>query len=116
MFLEKTEYGVVDVVRFPQRLSMSDAAIHRQALRDLVDAGRTRLVLDMSAVQSVDSSGLSVLVSAAKGARKADGDVVLFGLSGPVHALIELTRLHHVFEIFADLNAAVDRLSEAEAA
>lgn len=116
MFLEKTEYGAVDVVRFPHRLTMGDASIHRHALRDLVDAGRKHLVLDMGAVQSVDSSGLSVLVSAAQAARKADGDVVLLGLSGPVRSLIELTRLHHVFEIFADINAAIDYLSEAEAA
>jgi anti-sigma B factor antagonist len=116
MFLEKTEYGAVDVVRFPHRLTMGDAAMHRHALRDLVDSGRIHLVLDMSAVQSVDSSGLSVLVSAAQAARKADGDVVLLGLSGAVRSLIELTRLHHVFDIFTELNAAIDYFSEAEAA
>ncbi len=116
MLLEKTEYGAVDVVQFPHRLTMADAAMHRHALRDLVDTGRNHLVLDLSEVQFVDSSGLSVLVSAAQAARKTEGDVVLLGLSSPVRSLVELTRLHHVFKIFVDRRAAVDHMTEAVAA
>ena len=106
MFLEKTEVGSIDVIKLPNRMTMAGAAAQRHALRDLVDSGRNRLVIDMGNVEFVDSSGLSVLVSAVKAARASGGDVVLLDLSGPVRSLIELTRLHYVFEIFTDMRAA----------
>lgn len=116
MFLEKTEVGAIDVIKLPDRMTMAGAAAQRHALRDLVDSGRNRLVMDMVNVDFVDSSGLSVLVSAVKAARASGGDVVLLDLSGPVRSLVELTRLHYVFEIFTDLRAASNHLVSPVAA
>ena len=83
MFLQREDHGRVCVIRLPERLTMAHAAAHRHAIRDVVDGGHSRLVMDMSGVEFVDSSGLSVLVSALKAARNADGDVVI---SGPTPA------------------------------
>jgi anti-sigma B factor antagonist len=116
MNLFKTSVGTVDVIRLPERLTMADAADYRHAIRDLVDQGHTQLVMDMGRVDFVDSSGLSVLVSAIKAAREADGDVVLANLTPQVQALVELTRLHHLFEIFADRQSGVDYLDSQVAA
>jgi anti-sigma B factor antagonist len=116
MFLQKEEHGSVCVIRLPERLTMAHASSHRHALRDVVDGGHNRLVMDMSGVEFIDSSGLSVLVSALKAARSADGDVVIAGPTPEVQALIELTRLHHLFEIFADDSAAVQHLEHRDAA
>ena len=116
MKLVKTSSGAIDVIRLPARLSMADASDCRHAIRDLVDEGRTRLVMDMSQVEFVDSSGLSVLVSAIKAARAVGGDVVLSGLTPQVQALVELTRLHHLFEIFSDSQAGADYLDSRAAA
>jgi anti-sigma B factor antagonist len=95
---------------------MSNAPAYRHAIRDVIDGGRVRIVMDMTGVEFVDSSGLSVLISALKSARKVGGDVSLSGPSAEVQALIELTRLHHLFEIFADERAAVRSLGKQDAA
>ena len=72
--------------------------------------------MEMGRVEFVDSSGLSVLVSAVKAARSAGGDVVLSALTPQVQALVELTRLHHLFEIFADEASAISYLNTESAA
>ena len=64
----------VDIVRLPARLTMADAPGARKAIRQLVDAGRKHIVLDLARVTFVDSSGLSVLVSAREATRAAEGD------------------------------------------
>ncbi len=116
MLLQPKDHGPVCVIRLPQNLTMANAPAYRHAIRDVIDEGRDRLVMDMSDVAFVDSSGLSVLISALKAARKVGGDVALAGPSAEVQALIELTRLHHLFEIFADEPAAVRSLGERHAA
>jgi anti-sigma B factor antagonist len=116
MNLFKTSLGGADVIRLPERLTMANAADHRHAIRDLVDQGHARLVMELGQVEFVDSSGLSVLVSAMKAARAAGGEVVLANLTPQVQALVELTRLHHLFEIFADQQSGADYLDAQVAA
>ena len=116
MNISSTQHGNVDVVNIPQRLVMANAPSVRMDLLEMIARGRRHLVLDFSGVVFVDSSGLSVLVTALKAAHKANGSVVLLNLSDDVRALVELTRMHEVFQIFADEQAAIEQLSQEVAA
>jgi anti-sigma B factor antagonist len=115
MAMQFTTHGDIDVVTLPERLVMANAPEIRKQLQQRVNAGRKLLILDLGEASFVDSSGLSVLVSALKAVKKVGGEVVLLNLTDGVRALIELTRMHEVFEIFGDRDAAVSRL-EREAA
>lgn len=79
----------------------------------MIDAGRVRLVLDSSAVGFVDSTGLSVLVTAFKKARSGGGDVGLVGITDSARSLIELTRLQSAFAMFDDVDTAVAAIANA---
>ena len=116
MNISNQQHGNVDVVKLPQRLVMENAPAVRKDLLHLIDTGHQQLVLDLGEVAFVDSSGLSVLVSALKAANKNTGSVVLLNLTNDVRALIELTRMHEVFQIFADEQAAIDQLNQEVAA
>jgi len=116
MNISNNQYGSVDVVKLPQRLVMENCMAIRRDLLELIATGHRYLVLDLGKVAFVDSSGLSVLVSALKAANKNAGSVVLLNLTNDVRALIELTRMHEVFQIFADEQAAIDRLNQEVAA
>lgn len=116
MNLSSQTHGSVELVSLPPRLVMANAPEARTAIRDMVDSGRTRLILDLHAVQFVDSSGLSVLVSTLKAVQSHNGRVVLLSPSDSVRSLIELTRLHQVFEIFEDRDAAIHDLNGHEVA
>ncbi|MDS4026209.1 MAG: STAS domain-containing protein [Candidatus Contendobacter sp.] len=100
----------IDIVALAGRLVMADAPQIRQSLLTTVEQGNGKLILDLAQVSFMDSSGLSVLVSAFKAARAKGGDVALLHLNSTVRSLIELTRLQQVFPIFDDEATALARL------
>lgn len=116
MNISSYQQGSVHVVKLPQRLVMANAPSVRKELLEMIANDQRHLVLDLGEVAFVDSSGLSVLVSALKAAHKVSGSVVLLNLTDDVRALIELTRMHEVFQIFADETAAIEQLHQEIAA
>ena len=58
------------------------------------------VLIDLSEIQFLDSSGLGVLLSCLRHAKRGGGELKLCGLTRPVHVLFELVRMHRVFEIF----------------
>lgn len=113
MLLKRRAVGAVEVLTFPSRADAKVAGEARKELQELIDDGRVRLVFDLSGVGFVDSSGLSVLVTALKKTRSAGGDVALVGLTDPVRSLIELTRLQSAFAMFDDVDAAAAELAKS---
>jgi anti-anti-sigma factor len=83
--------GDVDLYSSPQL---------RETVLDLFqNRGQEKVIVNLSAVEYIDSSGIASLVEGLQEARKRKGRFVLTGLNeGPRHVL-ELTRLLNVFEI-----------------
>ncbi len=106
MKLTHTKLGDALVATLPERLIKANASSVRDELKAFIDQGNSRLVLDMSSTEFADSSGLSVLISALKHAQTSNGEVVLLSPTRPILSLLELTRLHHVFQIYEDVNVA----------
>lgn len=90
-----------------ERLDASNSAELRDAILGHLDAEGCQLVLDLSAVSFIDSSGLGALLSGFKAANLRSGRLVLAGLQPRVQSMFELTRLHRVFEIFPSTQAAL---------
>lgn len=111
MLLTHTQSDAIDIVELSGRLVMADAPEARQQLKTIIEGGQGKLILDLAGVSFMDSSGLSVLISAYKAVQAKGGDLVLLNLTPMVQSLIELTRLQQVFEIFTDKAAAIARLS-----
>lgn len=110
MNLHNQSHGPVELVALPAQLVMANAREVRAAIHDLIEDGRIHLVLDLENVEFIDSSGLSVLVSTLKALQPLQGQVVLLRPSDGVRSLIELTRLHQIFAIFEDRDAALREL------
>ena len=108
MLLNSHPAGLLEVIALPARLDASTSASIRDALREIVDAGSVWLLLDVSAVDFIDSSGLSVFISVLKYVRSRNGDVALFGVRTPVRTLLELTRVHRVLEVYDDETSACE--------
>jgi anti-sigma B factor antagonist len=102
----KQENGI-DVVTLPERLVMANAGDARSQLKDIIQSGSGRVVVNLGETQFMDSSGLAVVVAGLQAARKMDGDLHLARMSDTIRALFELTRLHTVFQIFDDEASAV---------
>ena len=69
-------------------------------LSALVADGHSRLVIDLSGVAFLDSTGLGVLVKALKHAREAGGWVHLVVSSGRIRKIFEITGLDASIPIF----------------
>jgi anti-sigma B factor antagonist len=68
---------------------------------------RTRVVLDLSGVKFIDSSGLGALISCLRRLHELRGDFRLCEMSRTVRALFELMRMHRVFGIHTTRAEAV---------
>ncbi len=113
MSVQIENLDTASIVALPQRLAMANAAALREAITHHLEKESQHVVLDLAAVEYVDSSGLSVLVSALKRARALGGEAVLLNVSEQVMALILLTRLHEVFGIYKTRDAALAGVREA---
>ena len=111
MSLTHEVIGTGDLVSLSGRIVMANAAELRENIRRIIAKGSGRMLLDLSAVDFIDSSGLSVLISAHEMACEKNGFVMLSSPGPKIRALIELTRLHEMFEIFEDKNAACVRFN-----
>ncbi len=87
-------------------LDASVVGVLRHDLEQALSRGVRILILDLSAVSFVDSSGLAALVSTLKTALGRQVEVALCSLAAPVVAVLELTRLDRVFDIYADVAEA----------
>ncbi len=84
-----------------QELVAANAAQVRDEIRAALPATCVNLDLDLSALSFLDSSGLGTLISLHKTLRSRNGTVRLIRPAANIRQILELTRLHRVFEIVA---------------
>ena len=83
----------------------------RQLIRDTLNSGRKNILLNMSEVYYIDSSGLGELVAAYTTAANHGGKLKLMKLTKRVEDVVQLARVHRVFEVFTDEDSAVRSFS-----
>lgn len=86
----------IAVIRPDGRLNMVSAPQFTLVVKDLVTNGCARLVIDLSATEFIDSSGLGALVSSLKLVRQAGGDLRLAATTPQVDTVLKLTNLNRV--------------------
>ena len=87
-------------LRVSGEVDVASSPTLRARIAELIDDGADTIVLDLSGLTFVDSSGLGVLVGALKRVRELDRkDLVLVGLQGPPRRVFEITGLTELFTI-----------------
>ncbi|HYE34020.1 STAS domain-containing protein [Methylocaldum sp.] len=86
-----------------ERIDAHNSGELKDYILKLLEDGHTRLVVNLSGVRFIDSSGLGALLSGYKNASLRSGSFVLAGLQPRVQSMFELTRLHRVFDIYPSL-------------
>ncbi|MBM6582144.1 STAS domain-containing protein [Microvirga sp. BT689] len=103
--------GNILVIRVEEkRIDASKAPAFKEKMTQCIEAGQNQIVLDLSHVEFIDSSGLGALVSCLKrlGPR---GSLAVAGATGAVSRLFTLTRMDRVFALHPNVDAAVEQLS-----
>ena len=79
----------------------------RASLRAIIDEKPERLVVDLSSVPYVDSSGLAVLIGAMQSLEHEGGVFLLAGAQETVMTILESARLDKYFRLFPDVKSAL---------
>ena len=108
MNLATTDHGDFAIVSIFGRLTAAGAPLLRNAVSDLIDAGTTRIVLDLAATEFVDSSGLGAVIGGLKRARVAGGDLRIAAVPEAVRTVLRLTNLDRVLDTHATPETAFD--------
>jgi anti-sigma B factor antagonist len=102
------DVGDIAIVDFSGKITLGEgSAMLRKMVRDLITAGRRKILLNLADVDYIDSSGIGELVGAYTSVRSASGELKLVYLTKRVHDLIQITRLFTVFDVQPDEAAAV---------
>jgi anti-sigma B factor antagonist len=97
MTFSRTDNGDETVLRIEGALDAVTAPEIRPTLDALVTERRPRVVVDLSALRLIDSSGVGAVVSLYKRVRAAGGAVSVVGLRDQPLAIFKLLRLDRVF-------------------
>jgi serine/threonine-protein kinase RsbW len=89
------------------RLDSNSSPRLEKSLSTQLQQGTTWLLVDMTDVEYIASSGLKVLVAAWRRARDAGGDVVLAGMQPRIIEIFEMVGFDMLFQIYPDLHAAL---------
>jgi anti-sigma B factor antagonist len=99
--------GDVAVATVPvEDLDASNAGEFKRDMAPVIEAN-SKLVLDLSHLRFVDSSGLGAFISCLRKLNAKGGDLKLCGMSKQVRAVFELVRMHRVFDILGTTEDAV---------
>lgn len=108
LFLTQREVGPVTIVDLSGKISLGEgSALLRKTIRDLLDAGQLKILLNLGDVNYIDSSGIGELVSGFTAVRNRNGELKLLNLTKKVHDLLQITKLFTVFDIYSDEATAV---------
>ena len=89
-----------------ENLDAGNVKAFKDAMQPIMD-GHKAVLIDMSQLNFVDSSGLGALLSCLRTMNNKDGQLKLFAMTKPVQALFELVRMHRIFSIYNTRDEAV---------
>jgi len=108
LYATTREVGAISVVDLSGRIALGEgSALLRKTIRDLLDAGNTRILLHLGDINYIDSSGIGELVSGFTAVRSRGGELKLLHLTKKVHDLLQITKLFTVFDVYTDEPTAV---------
>jgi anti-sigma B factor antagonist len=97
--------GEIDLNEKPNVTARLDPLIEKQS---------AAIVIDLSGVSYVDSSGLAILVDALQRVQAYGGKLCLSGLQGNVAMVFQIARLDKIFRIFGDQSSALEAFAQPE--
>jgi anti-sigma B factor antagonist len=106
--IDTREVGKVTILDIEGRIVLGDEIGDlRTAVRNLIGEGRKKIILNLAAVDYIDSSGVGELVGSFTTVRNAGGELKLLNLTQKVHDVLHVTKLYTVFDIKDDEFTAV---------
>ena len=108
LYINQRRVGEVTVLDLKGRVRIGGGVIElHKAIRTLVDEGKTQILLNLSGVTHIDSSGLGQLISSHISVTNQGGVIKLAHLTERLHELMIVTKLLTVFDVYDDEEKAL---------
>jgi anti-sigma B factor antagonist len=101
------QVGQVSVVEVSGKLTSFESGALRNSIAKLLKEGRKQILLNLSALTYLDSSGIGELVQTYMSVIKGGGEMKVVGLSDKVEEILKITQLYQVFQEFQDEQSAL---------
>lgn len=81
-------------------------------LNTLISGGAQRIIMDMSGLEYIDSSGIGVFIHAAKQLRAGKGNIVFFGVPEQIEEIFSIVQLQKFIEMYNTKEEAISFFKE----
>jgi len=105
--------GAVSLLDLSGRLTSFEAGALRESIARLLKQGRKNIILNLSGLQYLDSSGIGELARSYVAVVKQGGAMKVIGLSSRVEEILKITQLYQVFPEFPSEEAALQSFPES---
>src|SRR5579864_3276415 len=108
-FLTRQQDPDVTVMEFTGQLTMGNSLVEVEyGIKDRIQAGCRKLVLDLKNLSFLDSACVGVLVVCSSAMEQAGGRLAVVGAGGKVEQVLEITHINKVIGMYPDLASAGD--------
>lgn len=102
------KYGAVVIELKGNVMGGDDTKEFNDLLHKLVDGGKLNVIVDLSDVKFMNSSGLGMLIGGLTTMKKANGSLKLARVSEKIESLLIITKLITIFESYESVEEAVN--------
>lgn len=107
--IEGPKYKLLKVQE--HKLDSSNSMSFKSSVLNSINEFNETVIIDLSGVEFVDSSGLGALISILK-SRGGSDSLILCGLTRPVEKLFQLTKMNTAFNVKRDADEAVNNVAK----
>lgn len=111
MKISAKNQGDIHILELAGELDYHSSPEFREKLTELTTKQAPKIVVDLSGVEYMDSSGIATFVEAFQKTKRYQGRLVLAALTVTVRGVFEIAKLDSIFEITGTFSEALDRLS-----
>ena len=114
LIANQRQFGPITIVDLRGSIDLGEASLTlRRTIRDLVESARTKIILNFSQVNSMDSAGVGELAGAYVPVKSKGGELKFLNPTKKVHDMLKITQLDRVFEVYIDEQTAIRSFSES---
>lgn len=99
--ISERQAGDITILDMDGKVTIGEGSVAlRSKIRELLGAGKSKILLNLGGVGYVDSSGIGELVSSFTAVKKEGGSLKLLNLTQKIQDLLAITKLLTVFDVF----------------
>lgn len=112
---DREQNGIVILEPKGKIMGGPDASLLHDKLHEVMEAGKRKVVIDLSQVEWMNSTGLGILISTFTTLRNNDGELKLANVTDKIQSLLTITKLVTVFDTYDSVTEAVQAFKVTDA-